>query len=106
MGPLAQAQRAAQAETVMRLLAAGQPLLAADPAVLQENIDAGEAFRFLADRTGAPAGIVRSADQVAALRQQRAEAEATQAQAMALRQGAGAAKDGAAALATIAGLPQ
>jgi hypothetical protein len=106
MGPLAQAQRAAQAETVMRLLAAGQPLLAADPAVLQENIDAGEAFRFLADRTGAPAGIVRSADQVAALRQQRAEAEAMQAQAMALRQGAGAAKDGAAALATIAGLPQ
>ena len=105
MGPLAQAQRAQQAETVMRVLAAGQTLLQADPAVLQ-NLDANEAFRFVADRVGAPAALVRTREEVEQLRAQQQQMQQDAAMAATLRQGAGAAKDGAQALATVAGLQQ
>jgi len=103
LSPLARAQRAADAETVMRLVAAAQPLVQADPAVL-EALDTDEAFRFLANRLGSPASIVRSPEQLAARRQQRADAEAQQAQIAAAQGAAGAAKDGAGALATLAGI--
>lgn len=103
LGPLSKAMRAADAETVMRTLAAGQPLLQADPQVL-DHIDAGKTYLFLADRIGMPLSLIRSDEDVATLRQNRAENERVQAEAAALRQGAGAAKDGATALATIAGI--
>lgn len=103
LGPLSRAQKQADAETVMRWFASMQPLVQADPGVLQA-IDTDEAARFLADRYGAPALLVRTPEQLAALRQQAAQAQAQMAQAEALRQGAAAAKDGAGALATLAGI--
>ena len=103
LSPLARAQRAADAETVMRWMQGMQPLVAADPRVLQA-VDTDEAARFLADRYGAPARIVRSPDQLATMREKLAEADAMQNQVAAARQAAGTAKDGASALATLAGI--
>lgn len=101
LSPLVRAQRAADADTVVRWMQGMQPLVAADPRVLQA-VDTDEAARFLADRLGAPARIVRTPQQIAALRQQMAQAEQMQAQVAAARQAAGTAKDGASALATLA----
>lgn len=103
MGPLARAQRAADAETVIRVLAAAQPLLQTDPMAL-EPLDTEATFRFLAERHGMPAALIRSPEALAQRRAERQQLEAMQAQAMALRQGAGAAKDGAQAIATLAGI--
>jgi hypothetical protein len=103
LGPLSRAQRQADAETVMRWMASMQPLVQADPRVLQA-IDTDEAARFLADRHGAPAMLVRTPAQIAAIRGAEAQQQQMQAEAATLAQGAGAAKDGASALATLAGI--
>lgn len=101
--PLVRAQRAADAETVVRWMQGMQPLVAADPRVLQA-VDTDEAARYLADRLGAPARIVRTPQQLAAIRQAAAQAEQQQAQVAMARQAAGTAKDGASALSTLAGI--
>jgi hypothetical protein len=103
LSPLARAQRAADAETVMRWMAGMQPLVQADPAVLQA-IDTDAAARFLADRFGAPAMLVRTPEQLAELRAQAAEAQQMQQQIEAAQGAAGAARDGAGALAALAGI--
>jgi hypothetical protein len=97
------AQRAADAEAVVRWMQGMQPLVAADPRVLQA-VDTDEAARYLADRLGAPARIVRTPQQLAAIREAAAQAEQQQAQVAMARQAAGTAKDGASALSTLAGI--
>lgn len=101
LSPLVRAQRAADADTVLRWMQGMQPLVAADPRVLQA-VDTDEAARFLADRLSAPARLVRTPQQLATLRAQEAQAAQMQAQVAAARQAAGTAKDGASALATLA----
>lgn len=103
LGPLSRAQKQADAETVLRWFSAMQPLVQADPRVLQA-IDTDEAARFLADRYGAPALLVRTPQQLAQLRAQEAAAQQQLAQAQALRESAAAARDGAGALAALAGI--
>jgi hypothetical protein len=102
-GPLSRAQRLADAETVMRWFGALQPLVQADPTIL-DAIDTDAAAQYLGDRHGAPASLMRSAEQIAARRADRASQQQQMAQAEMLASGAGAAKDGAAALATLAGI--
>jgi hypothetical protein len=102
-GPLSRAQRLADAETVMRWFAAMQPLVQADPTIL-DAIDTDAAAQYLGDRHGAPATLMRSPQDIARRREGRANQQQQIAQAEALASGAGAAKDGAAALATLAGI--
>jgi len=103
LGPLSRAQRQADAETVMRFFAAMQPLMQIDPTTANV-IHPARTADFLADRTGLPVALLRTPEELA----EKANAEAQQqqqlAQAELLKSGAGAAKDGAAALATLAGI--
>lgn len=68
LSPLATAQRAADAETIMKWLAGVMQLAQVDPSVA-EVIDAEKAARFLGARYGAPASVVRSPEEIAARRE-------------------------------------
>jgi hypothetical protein len=103
LGPLSRAQKQADAETVMRFLGAMQPLMQIDPSVAQE-VHPGRTAEFLADRTGLPTKLLRTEAELATLREAKAQQEATMGQAQVLREGAAAAKDGAGALAALAGI--
>jgi len=103
LGPLSRAQRQADADTVMRFFAAMQPLMQIDPTVAN-IVHPQRTGEWLADRTGMPLMLLRTPDEL----QQKAENDAQQqqmlAQAQLLKSGAGAARDGATALATLAGI--
>lgn len=103
LGPLSRAQRSADAETVMRFFAAMQPLMQIDPTVAQE-LHPGRTAAYLADRSGMPAMLLRTPDELAAVRQADADQQAALVQAQTLQAGAGAAKDGATAIAALAGI--
>jgi hypothetical protein len=103
LGPLSRAQRQADAETVMRFFAAMQPLMQIDPSVAQE-LHPGRTAAYLADRSGMPAMLLRTPDELAEVRQADADQQAALMQAQTLQAGAGAAKDGATALAALAGI--
>lgn len=102
-GPLSRAQRLADLDTVLRFFAALQPLIQVDPTVAQ-HVHPGRTADYLASRSGMPALLLRTPDEIAAIQQQQAQQQQMAAQADALKSGAGAAKDGATALATIAGI--
>ena len=103
LGPLSRAQRQADVETVMRFFAAMQPLLQIDPTVAAE-LHPGRTAAYLADRSGMPTLLLRTPDEMAQKRQDEADQQGALAQAQTLAAGAGAAKDGASALATLAGI--
>ena len=94
VGVLAQAQRAAAAGPVERLIATVLPAVQAmqDPALL-DKIEWDNALDVVATALGAPARVVRSNDEVAAIRQARAQAQAQAAQLEAMKEGAQAAKN-------------
>lgn len=103
LGPLSRAQKQTDAETVMRFFAAMQPLMQIDPTAA-EQIHPGRTAEYLADRSGMPASLLRTPAEIAERRQAEADMAAQQQQAEALATGAGAARDGATALATLAGI--
>jgi hypothetical protein len=95
---LAQAQKAVATGGIERLAGFAGNFAAVKPEIL-DNMNEDEAFQEYAEMLGTPARIVRDRDEVAGLRQRRAEGQAQQAQAEmaatvapALNQGAQAAK--------------
>jgi len=103
LGPLSRAQRQADMETTMRFFAAMQPLLQVDPTAAQV-INPERTARYLADRSGMPALLLNSPEEIAASRRAAEDQQQQLAQAETLAAGAGAAKDGASALAALAGI--
>jgi hypothetical protein len=105
LSPLALAQRASDAEATMRTLQAVAGLMQIDPKAAN-RVDTDAALRHLADRYGAPAPILRSKDDAAALDEAQ-DAAAAEANGVAAAQGvATAAKDGAGAIAALNGMGQ
>ncbi len=102
VSPLARAQKAGQAQAVMRTYEPALRLAQAAPEIL-DNLDHDEALRVLAEANGAPPKILKDRRQVASARKQRAE-EARQAamksDLMMMAEGAGKALP---ALATLGG---
>lgn len=80
ISPLAQALRQTGAESTRALLMDVMQLAEADPGVL-DKVDMDQAVDELAKGIGAPGRVVRSDEDVAAMRQQRDEAKAREAQA-------------------------
>ena len=75
---------------ILRTLEMVQPIAAVDPGVM-DNFDGDVITRLLADTNGAPTKILRSQDQIAALRDQRAQQQALQSGLAAAPQAADAA---------------
>lgn len=90
--PLAAMAKAEEAGRTMRFVEVLTPWAQADPGVF-DYVDTDEMIPGLADAIGVPARYVRDKGQVAAMRQQRAEAEETAAGVTAIGDIAGAAKD-------------
>lgn len=102
LGPLALAQKASDAQNALMWMQAIQGMAALDPNVI-DIIDTDAAARFLGDRQGAPANLMRARDTIEQLRAARAQRQQQAEQLAAAQQVAGAAKDGAGAMAGIAG---
>lgn len=75
ISPLAQAMRQTGAETTRAIVQDALSLAQADPAVL-DKVDLDQAVDEMAAGIGAPGRVVRSDEEVAALRRRRAEAQA------------------------------
>jgi hypothetical protein len=101
LGPLAMAQRANDAESALRWMQSIAMMAQLDPQVV-DVIDTDAMARFLGDRQGAPASLMRAAQVVAQLRQQRAERQQQAEELAGAQQAAMAAKHGASAVATLA----
>lgn len=104
VSPLARAQKTADGKAILRTLESLLPLAQADPSVL-DMVDADAAARALAEAWGAPAGLLRDSETVAALRQQRQQMEMLQTMLNAGDQGAGAIEKLARAGATASAQP-
>lgn len=78
VSPLAKAQKASQAQAVLRTYEPALRLAAAAPAVL-DNLDHDEALRTLAEANGAPPKMLKDRNQVARDRRRRDEAAAREA---------------------------
>ncbi|MFN0043576.1 MAG: portal protein [Alphaproteobacteria bacterium] len=72
VSPLARAQKAGQAQAVLRTYEPALRLAGADPAIL-DNFDNDEALRVLADANGLPLKVLRPREEVEYLRRARAE---------------------------------
>jgi hypothetical protein len=88
---LAQAQEAVAAASIERTFAFAGNLSAAFPEIV-DNLNADEALRNYGEILGTSPQILRDADEVAAMREARREAQAAEQQAAQLMQGAQAAK--------------
>jgi hypothetical protein len=88
---LAQAQEAVAAASIERTFAFAGNLTAVFPDIV-DNLNADEAIRSYGEIIGTSPEIMRDAEEVALLRQQRAEAQQAEQQMMQLQQGAQAAK--------------
>jgi hypothetical protein len=90
VSPLSRAMKAEEGVGILRTLEMVQPIAAVDPGVM-DNFDGDVITRLLADTNGAPTKILRSQDQIAALRDQRAQQQALQSGLAAAPQAADAA---------------
>jgi hypothetical protein len=88
---LAQAQEAVAAASIERTFSFAGNLTAVFPDIV-DNLNADEAIRSYGEIIGTSPEIMRDAEEVALLRQQRAEAQQAEQQMMQLQQGAQAAK--------------
>jgi hypothetical protein len=100
---LSRAQRAGEGVGILRTIEALAPLAQIDPGVL-DVLDPDEMARTLAEINGVPPRAIRSPEDVAALKDQRAQAQQAQQALAAAPVAAGAAKDLAQAQA-MAGVP-
>ncbi len=101
VSPLAQAQRAAEGQAILRAVESLVPLARLDPGVL-ENLDTDALARRLIEAWGAPQAILRDPAAVAAIRLERERAEAADQALDAAARTARAGRDGAAALESLA----
>lgn len=88
---LAQAQEAVAASSIERTFSFAGNLAAVYPDIL-DNLDGDQAIRNYGEILGTGPEIIREADEVAAIRQQRAEKQKAEEQMMQVQQGAQAAK--------------
>lgn len=86
VSPIAKAQRAEEALAIDQTLAAGAQAMQMKPDVL-DNVDIDAAFRRLADLRGLPKDLLRDADAIKLLRDQRQQQTAAAAQTDQLHQG-------------------
>lgn len=73
--PLTRMQKSEETAGILRVLETATPLAQIDPTILQ-SIDTNFTLRALRDGYGAPVGMIRSAEQMAAIEQQNADREA------------------------------
>ncbi len=74
VSPLSRAMKAEEGVGILRTLEMVQPIAAIDPSVM-DNFDPDAITRVLADTNGVPMKILRSQDQIAEIRQGRAQQE-------------------------------
>lgn len=89
---MAAAQKALGLASIDRLMTFALQISQTDPSALQK-IDTDKTIEAYGERAGVPPGIVRTDEEVAAMRQQQQQAQAQQQKMEAIQQGAGAAKD-------------
>ena len=77
VSPLSRAMKSEEGVGILRTLEMVQPIAAVDPSVM-DNFDFDEITRVLADVNGVPQRILKSADNIDAQRQARAQQEQTQ----------------------------
>ena len=97
VSPLSRAMKAEEGIGILRTLEMVQPIAAVDPGVM-DNFDTDEITRTLADTNGVPQRILRSQEDIDAIRQQRDQ----QAQTQNLINNAGPAADAANTISEIA----
>lgn len=78
ISPLARAQKTGEAQAVLRFMQPMAQMMPIAPEIM-DNVDTDETARRLADGFSAPASIMRDPKKVAAIREQRAQAQAQQA---------------------------
>ena len=100
VSPLAQAQKAAEGQAILRAVESLVPLAGLDPGILA-NLDMDELARRLVEAWGAPPAILRDPAVVAAIRLERERATAAEEALDAAAATARASRDGAAALGTL-----
>lgn len=71
---IARAQRSQEAENIVRTVQTAIPFIEADPGIM-DNIDGDLTLRTIAKLRGMPQELLRNEDEVAEIRQQRAEAQ-------------------------------
>jgi hypothetical protein len=99
--PLSRAMRAEEGVAILRTLEMVQPIAAMDPSVM-DNFDSDKITRILAETNGAPMKIMRRQEDIAAVRETRAQNE----QMSTLVQGAPQAADAALKVAQISDMAQ
>lgn len=102
VSPATQYQRAGELVGIERTVAGMAPFAALDPEIMLK-FDAEEIAQIYQEVTGAPSKILRTAEDYAELRQQRAQAAQQAAMPEQMATGAGAAVDGAKALQLLQG---
>lgn len=95
--PLAIAQRAADSQNLLQALTLAEPVVSADPTVL-DNIDGDSTVRGIFNMFNVSERFLRSEEEVTAVRQSRAQQEQALQQAQIAQTSAAAAADGAQAL--------
>jgi len=98
--PVNRMQDSPEVVGLQQAIASTAPLIETDPSLL-DNYDQDYIFREVNRISGVPALFMRAPEQVAEMRQQRAEQEAQQQQAMMAPMEASAVKDAASAVATL-----
>lgn len=99
-GPLTRMRRAKEAEATIQMLNIMAPLAQIDPTVV-DTIEPDETTRGLAEILGVPQKFIRSKDDVAKVRAERADAQAAQQQAAVLKDFAAASKSGVEAISNL-----
>lgn len=89
-GPLSRAQRSADVVAIQKLQAFTLPMVQAKPDIM-DVVDWDEAIRLTAARLGVPAEMIKDAEQVQPIRDQRAQQMQEQQQMATMQQGADAA---------------
>jgi hypothetical protein len=91
VSPLAKAQSAGEAQSIVRLYQSIEPIAQIDPSIM-DNIDHDEALNMLAKGWAVPAPVMRGIAEVTAMRQERAQQQQMMQAVTAAQQGASAFK--------------
>jgi hypothetical protein len=85
VSPVARAQKASEAQSILDSFAAAQAIAQVDPSVM-DNVDLDEAIRKIFEGNGTPVNVVRSRSDVLAMRSTQAKIMEQERQAQALQQ--------------------